>query len=92
VELGEIEAVLRTDSAVVEAVAVGWPVEEGTALGIVAFVSGKDVDPSRLLEAVRARLPDYMAPREIRVVDTMPLNPNGKIDRNALRAGLDGAH
>lgn len=92
VELGEIEAVLRTDSAVVEAVAVGWPVEEGTALGIVAFVSGKDVDRSRLLEAVRARLPDYMAPREIRVVDTMPLNPNGKIDRNALRAGLDGAH
>ncbi len=91
VELGEIEAALRADAAVVEAVAVGWPREEGTALGIVAFVSGPDVDRARLLETVRAKLPDYMTPKEIRVIDTMPLNPNGKIDRNALAQQLDGA-
>jgi acyl-CoA synthetase (AMP-forming)/AMP-acid ligase II len=29
-----------------------------------------------------------MVPREIRVIDTMPLNPNGKVDRNALRDRL----
>ncbi|HEV7365958.1 MAG TPA: amino acid adenylation domain-containing protein [Gemmatimonadales bacterium] len=90
VELGEIEAALRADAAVVEAIAVGWPVEEGTAHGIVAFVSGSGIDQGRLLEAVRAKLPDYMTPREIRVIDTMPLNPNGKIDRNALQQRLDG--
>lgn len=89
VELGEIEAALRSDSAVVEAIAVGWPVEDGTAQGIVAFVSGSGIDCSSLLATVRARLPDYMTPREIRLVDTMPLNANGKIDRNALRDGLE---
>ncbi len=85
VELGEIEAALRRDPAVVEAIAVGWPMEEGTAQGIVAFVSGAGIEPARLLESARSTLPDYMAPREIRIMDTMPLNPNGKIDRNALR-------
>jgi acyl-coenzyme A synthetase/AMP-(fatty) acid ligase len=88
VELGEIEAALRSDSSVVEAIAVGWPVEDGSALGIVAFVSGKGIDSPDLLARVRLRLPDYMTPREIRVVDTMPLNANGKIDRNALRDRL----
>ena len=91
VELGEIEAALRADPAVVEAVAVGWPVESGTAQGIVAFVSGSQIDTVRLIDSVRARLPDYMTPREIQVIDLMPLNPNGKIDRNALSRRLDGA-
>jgi amino acid adenylation domain-containing protein len=89
VELGEIEAALRSDSAVVEAIAVGWPVEDGSALGIIAFVSGTGIDSPGLMARVRSRLPDYMSPREIRVVDTMPLNANGKIDRNALRDRLD---
>jgi acyl-coenzyme A synthetase/AMP-(fatty) acid ligase len=90
VELGDIEAALRADPAVVEAIAVGWPVEEGTALGVVAFVSGAAIDAAALQQAVRTRLPDYMVPREIRVVNVMPLNANGKIDRAALRATLDG--
>jgi amino acid adenylation domain-containing protein len=89
VELGEIEAALRTNPAVVEAVALGWPVEDGTALGVVAFVSGSGIDPSRLLEQVRTTLPDYMTPRDIRLMDAMPLNVNGKIDRNALRDRLE---
>ena len=89
VELGEIEAALRTDPAVVEAIAVGWPMEDGTALGVVAFVSGRDIDIPSLLEQVRAKLPDYMVPRDVRLVDAMPLNVNGKVDRNALRERLD---
>ena len=84
VELGEIEAVLRRSSGVVEAVALGWPLEGGAAQGIVAFVSGTGLEPATLLEAARTSLPDYMTPREIRLVDAMPLNPNGKIDRDAL--------
>jgi amino acid adenylation domain-containing protein len=89
VELGEIEAALRADPTVVEAVAVGWPVEDGTALGVVAFVTGSGIEPDRLMDGVRLTLPDYMAPRTIRVVEAMPLNSNGKIDRNALRNQLD---
>lgn len=90
VELGEIEACLRSQPGVVEAVALGWPVIDGSAEGIVAFVSGTGIDVDRINEGVRAVLPDYMAPRQIRPVDAMPLNANGKIDRNALAAALDG--
>jgi acyl-coenzyme A synthetase/AMP-(fatty) acid ligase len=87
-ELGEVEAALRRHPNVVEAVAVGWPVEDGTAHGIVAFVSGAGIEPTTLLEMVRTTLPDFMVPRELRLVETMPLNANGKIDRNALRDQL----
>lgn len=38
----------------------------------------------QLHELLRARLPSYMVPQEIRVLDAMPLNGNGKIDRQAL--------
>src|SRR5438309_767794 len=39
VELGEVEAALRADRRVTEAIAIGWPVEQGSAKGVVAFVS-----------------------------------------------------
>lgn len=89
VELGEIEACLRREPAIVEAVAIGWPVEDGTAQGIVAFVSGSNVDPERTVSDARTVLPDYMVPKEVRIVDAMPLNANGKIDRKALAAMLE---
>ncbi|WP_280231553.1 non-ribosomal peptide synthetase [Nocardia cyriacigeorgica] len=42
------------------------------------------LDPSALLDAIRTRLPDYMIPAQLIVLDEMPLNPNGKLDRRAL--------
>jgi acyl-coenzyme A synthetase/AMP-(fatty) acid ligase len=47
-----------------------------------------DVDPAVLRAAAAARLPAYMAPRAIRVVDELPLNANGKIDRKAVEQWL----
>jgi amino acid adenylation domain-containing protein len=88
VELGEIEATLRRIPGVVEAVAYGWPAEGGTAQGITVFVSGTKIDPNQVKSASHELLPDYMSPREVFVLDHMPLNANGKIDRNALRARL----
>jgi amino acid adenylation domain-containing protein len=89
VELGEIEEVLHKGSGVVQAVAMGWPVNEGTAKGIVAFVNGAGVDSAQLKNACRASLSDYMVPSKIILMDEMPLNVNGKIDRAALKARLD---
>ncbi len=88
VELAEIEAVLGRGRGVVQAVCVGWPIEDSRATGIAAFVAGANVDAAELLADAQARLPAYMVPREILLVDEFPLNANGKVDRNALLARL----
>jgi amino acid adenylation domain-containing protein len=85
VELGEIEAAIRDEARVDVAVAVGWPRNTmGGADGVVGFVAGRDLPLDAIRERVSARLPNYMAPREIRCVDEFPLNANGKVDRPAL--------
>jgi len=89
VELGAVEAELRRAPRVIEAAALGWPVVEGNAEGIVAFVSGAGLDREAIAASVRAQLPAYMAPQEIRTVDALPHNANGKIDRAALARELD---
>ena len=43
-------------------------------------------DPRKLNEFCRSVLPEYMVPRTIRVLDELPLNPNGKVDRRGLAA------
>ena len=91
VELGEIEAVLLRDGNAVQAIAVGWPVEDGRAAGIVAFVTGVTVPGEELVRVVSRTLPTYMVPSRVIVLDEMPLNANGKIDRRALAAQLDDA-
>ena len=73
----------------VQAVALGWPVSEGSAKGIVAFVSGVGIDMTELQNACKASLADYMVPSKIILVDDMPLNANGKIDRLALKTRLE---
>ena len=85
VELGEIESALCALPGVAEAVAVGRPVEGGACDRVLAFVTGHDLDPRELITSLRCRLPAYMAPSEVRVRATMPLNANGKIDRRALQ-------
>lgn len=88
VELSEIEGVLTQQPGVIAAVALGWPVENGSASGVVAFVAGPAPAPAALLEAARQRLPAYMAPRAIFPLEAMPLNSNGKIDRKELQRRL----
>jgi amino acid adenylation domain-containing protein len=89
VELAEIEGVLQKGKGVVQAVALGWPVSEGTAKGIVAFVSGAAIDAAELQTACKALLADYMVPNKIIAVDEMPMNANGKVDRAALQTRLE---
>jgi amino acid adenylation domain-containing protein len=88
VELGEIESVLRGLENVVEAIAVGWPVEDGVAQGVVAFVCGVGLSAETILETARGLLPRYMAPSRVTIVEEMPLNSNGKVDRTALADSL----
>ncbi len=88
VELGEIEAALREEAGIDAAIAVGWPRNAGGADGVVAFLGADELDLDPILERLKARLPSYMVPRELRLVSVFPLNANGKIDRGALLATL----
>jgi len=87
VELGEVEAKLREAGQTDFAIAVPWPVAAGAgASGLVACLAGSPVGDDAVLDACRAALPAYMVPQWILRLDRMPLNSNGKIDRNALKA------
>jgi amino acid adenylation domain-containing protein len=94
VELGEIEAVLRSAPGVEYAVAFGWPVSAMSAESVVAFVCGNSPNTDVLMSLAKSALPPYMVPGRIFVVTEMPLNANGKVDRRALKERLmaDGKH
>jgi len=77
-ELGEVEAVLRTHPAVRQAVVLA----AGGAL--VAFVVSSTVDGLR--EHCAERLPGYMVPGRIVPLDALPINAAGKQDLAALQA------
>ncbi|WP_433479115.1 amino acid adenylation domain-containing protein [Spirillospora sp. CA-142024] len=77
IEPGEIEAVLAARPGVRRAAVAA----HGSRL--VGYLVG-DVDTEALHESLRALLPGYLVPSELVVLDELPLNPNGKVDRRAL--------
>jgi len=93
IELGEVEAQLLAQADVREAVVVARDGQGGARL--MAYVSaqaGKTVDVGELRERLGRQLPDYMVPSAIVVLESLPLNANGKVDRRALpEPGLERA-
>ena len=88
VELEEVDAHLRAASGAPLVCTVPWPVADGMARGLVGFVATPPIDPHTVLAALRQRLPEYMVPRRLVVLDAMPVNQAGKPDRLALQAVL----
>jgi len=87
IELGEIEQVLLQCSGVREAVVI-MRGHEFEYKRLTAYVAGDDVGAGRisaLEEQLEARLADHMVPREWVFLESLPLNPSGKVDRLALQ-------
>lgn len=87
IELGEIETQLLTQPEVREAVVVAHEGSMGAQL--VAYISlhtNHVLDAAQLRERMGEVLPDYMIPSAVLVMDQLPLNVNGKVDRKALPA------
>ncbi|MFC4376416.1 amino acid adenylation domain-containing protein [Nocardia halotolerans] len=86
IELREIDHVLREHPGVRSAVTVVHVDEQGQQR-LASYVSTDDpVDPAAVLETARGRLPGYMVPAALAVLDRMPVTPAGKLDRKALPA------
>ncbi|MGW6854674.1 amino acid adenylation domain-containing protein, partial [Streptomyces virginiae] len=90
IELGEIESALTAGEGVDRAVALvredlpGFPHLVGYVTPAAA--QGPAPDPAGLRRALGERLPEYMVPSAVVVLDALPLTANGKIDRRCLPA------
>ncbi|RYZ37608.1 MAG: amino acid adenylation domain-containing protein, partial [Myxococcaceae bacterium] len=85
IELGEVESALRQQESVKDAVVVAKG--EGAEKRLVAYVAAKagtTLEAETLKASLRQRLPEYMVPGTVVVLEALPLNANGKVDRKAL--------
>jgi amino acid adenylation domain-containing protein len=89
IELGEVEAISRQALGTQEIAALGWPPSPRGFDGMELFVGGLSGTEAGMYRILREHLPPYMLPRRVRLVDRLPLNPSGKIDRLALRSLLE---
>ena len=87
----EIDAVLMTHAAVAEAATFGIP-DPVYGEGVASWVTGMPghtLTPEDLAIHCAAHLPDAKCPKHIEIVDEIPKNDRGKIDRNAARASWE---
>jgi thioesterase domain-containing protein/acyl carrier protein len=98
IELGEIEAALGRHPAIRAAVVAVHEDRPGDTrlMAYVVAAEGPAPSASELRRHLREVLPEYMLPAWFVFLETLPVTPTGKVDRQALtshapaRAGLDG--
>ena len=89
IETGEIESQIRALGKVKDATVLSVQRNGGESV-LVAYVAATQYIPedralhAEIFEHLRARLPAYMVPVAIVILEHIPLTPNGKIDRRAL--------
>ncbi|MCO6008062.1 non-ribosomal peptide synthetase [Actinoallomurus purpureus] len=86
IEPGEVEIELRRHPQVHECAVVAWtpPHGERQLVAHVVTEPGYSADWQELRSYLTGRLPDYMVPRHIIAAESLPLSPNGKVDRRRL--------
>ncbi|HEV2964148.1 MAG TPA: amino acid adenylation domain-containing protein [Candidatus Angelobacter sp.] len=85
IELGEIESALREHPQIEEAVVTAKSDGEGHQKLVAYVVPGtKEIDTPNLRRFLSQVLPGYMVPTAYVILDALPLNANGKLDRQAL--------
>lgn len=89
IELGEIESVVAQHPAVRETVVLARA-DDAEQKRLVCYVVSKVKAPALSVAELRSylkeRLPEYMLPAAYVVMDRLPLNANGKLDRRSLPA------
>ena len=84
IELGEVQAALAALDGVEQAAVIAREDRPGDKR-LVGYLTGT-ADPAEMRAALAERLPAYMVPAAVVVVDALPLTVNGKLDKRALPA------
>jgi len=82
---GEVETALLSHPLVDEAAVIGEP-DDDLGERVVAFVVGHGIVPRDLIDHVAQLLSGHKRPREIRLVDSLPRNAMGKVQKQQLRS------
>ncbi|MGB8386580.1 amino acid adenylation domain-containing protein, partial [Mycobacterium sp.] len=92
IELGEVSAALTAVDGVEQAVVIAREDRPGDKR-LVGYVTGT-ADPAAVRSALAERLPAYMVPAAVVVLEALPLTVNGKVDTRALPTPeyRDGGH
>jgi amino acid adenylation domain-containing protein/non-ribosomal peptide synthase protein (TIGR01720 family) len=86
VEPGEIEAVMRSHPQVAQSVVIAR-VDNAPQVQLIGYAvprAGEQLSTDELKSYLKRRLPEYMLPAAIMVLNEIPLTPHGKLDRKAL--------
>lgn len=86
IELGEIESVLNAHPALTETAVILSDDASGEKRLVAYVVAGQAVTESDLRDYLKDKLPEYMVPSVIVLLDRLPLTAHGKVDRNQLPA------
>jgi hypothetical protein len=78
IELGEIERCLLNTS-ISACIVIKWGDDH-----LVAYVQSSNIDEKQLREHCQSHLPPHMVPSKFMVLDKLPVNANGKVDRKVL--------
>ena len=86
VELGEVESVIASHPTVRQAVAVARTARTGERyLAVyVTICERANLRLEELMVYLKARIPEYLLPSSVTVLEDLPLNANGKVDRGRL--------
>jgi crotonobetaine/carnitine-CoA ligase len=82
----EVEVCAHPDVREAAVVAVASELGEDEVLAVVAPVPGRTIQESALFDFLKDRLPYFMVPRYIRVLDELPKTPSNKVMKAELRA------
>ena len=85
ISLTEIEEAVRDREGVAEAVAVGFPDDIlGEAIALFVVPDGEGLSPEQVLEICRKGLPAYKIPKTVSMIESIPRNAYGKVQRFKL--------
>jgi acyl carrier protein len=84
IEMGEIEARLRDQPGVSQAVVTLREDKPGDKRLVAYYTEGDTVTAEQLRAHLSASLPEYMLPAAYVRLESLPLTPNGKLNRKAL--------